>query len=165
MLTFWPYSDDATKTKYMLQLSKLASFSASDGHLVAPLQPWDKVDRNCFLLTLKGAPEVLLPCCSYILNPEGGQPISLTNRELERISAVQESWSRQGQRVILLARRLVSDEWLEKAASSQTEEFSNAVGEYMTDLIIVGLVGLIDPLKPDIKHTVQWVVQLNHVLK
>lgn len=139
----------------MLQLSKLAAFAPLDGPLVPPLQSWDNFDRGCFLLTLKGAPEVLLPYCSHVLNPEGGQPIPLTAREKDRISAVQERWSRQGQRVILLARRVIRDEELEKAANLQSEDFVNIVDEYMTDLIIVGLVGLNDPLKPDIKHTVQ----------
>ncbi|KDR70264.1 hypothetical protein GALMADRAFT_255158 [Galerina marginata CBS 339.88] len=144
-----------SKTKYMLQLSKLAASTPRDGPLVAPLAPWDNFTHNSFLLTLKGAPEVLLPYCSHVLNPLGGPPIPLSAREKERISAVQEKWSRHGQRVLLLARRVFSDEWLEKSANVQSEEFGNVVEEHMTDLIIVGLVGLIDPLKPDIKHTVQ----------
>lgn len=144
----------------MLQLSKLATSTPLNGPLVSPLASWDSFTRECFLLTVKGAPEVLLPYCSHVLNPRGGPPIALTVREKDRISAVQEKWSRQGQRVILLARRIVRDDWLEKAAVSNThsEEFGTAVDEYMTDLIIVGLVGLIDPLKPDIKHTVKYVL-------
>jgi sodium/potassium-transporting ATPase subunit alpha len=85
----------------------------------------------------------------------GGAPIPLSAREKDRISAVQENWSRQGQRVILLARRIVHDEWLEKSANTNSEEYAHVVDEYKTDLTIVGLVGLIDPLKPDIKHTVR----------
>ena len=141
----------------MLQLSRLSPSTPLEGPLVAPLAPWDNFTRGSFLLTVKGAPEVLLPYCSHVLNPLGGPPVTLSAREKDRISAVQERWSRQGQRVILLARRIVRDEWLEKSANTQSEEFGTVVDEYMTDLTIVGLVGLIDPLKPDIKHTVRWV--------
>ncbi|KAF9554795.1 sodium-potassium ATPase [Agrocybe pediades] len=145
-----------SKTKYMLQLSRLADTTAvTDGPTIAPLAPWDEFTRASLLLTIKGAPDILLPHCSYVLDPQGGAPIPLMSREIDRITAVQEKWSRQGQRVILLARRVVRDEFLEKTAGVQSEEFVNVVDEYVTDLIIVGLVGLIDPLKPDIKHTVK----------
>jgi len=141
----------------MMQLSRLSPSVPLTGPLVAPLAPWDNFVHGSFLLTVKGAPEVLLPHCSHVLNPLGGAPLPLSAHEKDRISAVQENWSRQGQRVILLARRIVRDEWLEKSANRHSEEFANAVDEYMIDLTIVGLVGLIDPLKPDIKHTVRWV--------
>ncbi|KAF5309044.1 hypothetical protein D9619_013557 [Psilocybe cf. subviscida] len=144
-----------SKTKYMLQLSKLAALPSSEEGLVTPLAEWDHFKSSSLLLTLKGAPEVLLPYCSYALDPRGGAPIPLSALEKARISAVQEKWSRQGQRVILLARRVINDQYLEKATDTNSEEFSEVLDEYMSDLIIVGLVGLIDPLKPDIKHTVQ----------
>jgi len=142
----------------MLQLSKLSNSTILDGHAIPPLASWDDFTPASFLLTMKGAPEILLPHCSYVLDPKGGPPIPLTAREIERISVIQEKWSRQGQRVLLLARRAIQDEFLEKASAIQSEEFSDVLDDYVTDLIIVGLVGLIDPLKPDIKHTVQYVL-------
>jgi len=141
----------------MLQLSKLSGTASLNGPLIAPLASWDNFKPASFLLTLKGAPEILLPHCSYVLDPQGGPPIPLTRYEIDRVSAVQETWSRQGQRVILLARRVIHDEFFEKASAFQSEEFSSVLDEYTSDLIIVGLVGLIDPLKPDIKNTVQYV--------
>ena len=141
----------------MLQLSKLAPDTPIDAeNLVAPLAPWDNFTDDSFLLTVKGAPEVLLPFCTHTLNPRGGPPILISGWEKDRIAAVQEKWSRQGQRVILLARRIVRDEYLSKAKDSQSEEFGEAVDEYMSGLIVVGIVGLMDPLKPDIKHTVRY---------
>ncbi|KAF9481785.1 sodium-potassium ATPase [Pholiota conissans] len=141
-----------SKTKFMLQLSKLSP--TIQGSMVAPLASWDNFTPGCFLMTVKGAPEVLLPYCSFALNPNGGAPIHLSDEAKERIAAVQDRWSRQGQRVLLLARRVVRDQFLEKSVDTNSEEFGQAVDNYMTDLIVVGLVGLIDPLKPDIKHTV-----------
>lgn len=144
----------------MLQLSKLAALPSAEEGLVTPLAEWDHFKSSSLLLTLKGAPEILLPYCSYALDPRGGPPIPLSPIEKARISAVQEKWSRQGQRVILLARRVINDQYLEKATDPNSEEFGEALDEYMSDLIIVGLVGLIDPLKPDIKHTVQYAFSL-----
>ena len=141
----------------MLQLSELSSTIPLDGPLIAPLAPWDNYTRGCFLLSVKGAPEVLMPRCSHVLDPSGGPPIPISTSIRESIINVQENWSRTGQRVLLLARRIVRDNWLEGATERQSEEFAEVVEEYNRDLIIVGLLGLIDPLKPDIKHTVRSV--------
>ena len=144
----------------MLQLSELSS-AYVDGPVVAPLAPWDNYSRGSFLLSVKGAPEVLMPRCSYVLDPSGGPPISISPSIREIITNVQENWSRTGQRVLLLARRIVRDSWLEEETDRNSQEFAEVVEEYNRDLIIVGLVGLIDPLKPDIKHTVRLVPVLN----
>ena len=141
----------------MLQLSELSPAIPLDGPLIAPLAPWDNYTRGSFLLSVKGAPEVLMPRCSHVLNPSGGSPIPISTSIRETITNVQENWSRTGQRVLLLARRIVRDNWLENATDRQSQEFAEVVEEYNRDLIIVGLVGLIDPLKSDIKHTVRSV--------
>ncbi|PPQ70421.1 hypothetical protein CVT24_013171 [Panaeolus cyanescens] len=141
--------------KYMLQLSRLAPTVKLDPNSpVAPLATWDNFTSGCFLLTVKGAPEVLLSRCSYVINPAGGPPLPLSQNVKDRIIDVQERWSSQGQRVILLARRVVQDIYLEKATDYNSIEFADAVQEFNSNLVIVGLVGLIDPLKPDIKQTV-----------
>lgn len=141
----------------MLQLSKVSPDTPLDGRsLIAPLAPWDNFTADSFLLTVKGAPEVLLPHCTHTLDPSGGPPIKLSGWEMDRIAAVQEKWSRQGQRVILLAKRIVRDTYLSKATNTNSEEFAEAVDELMNGLVFVGIVGLIDPLKPDIKHTVKY---------
>ncbi|KAF9524928.1 hypothetical protein CPB83DRAFT_897469 [Crepidotus variabilis] len=85
---------------------------------------------------------------------KGGPPIPLGTRQLETITQIQESWSRQGQRVLLLARRIVQDEYLEKFANRQPEDYGDVVEDYINDFIVVRLVGLMDPLKPDIRQTV-----------
>ena len=101
-----------------------------------------------------------MPCCSHVLNPSGGLPIPISTSICETITNIQENWSRTGQQVLLLACRIVRDNWLENATDCQSQEFTEVVEEYNRDLIIVGLVGLIDPLKPDIKHTVRSVLVL-----
>lgn len=136
----------------MLKLSKLTSPSEQ---LVAPLAPWDQSSSESLLLTSKGAPEILLPRCSFVLNPAGGPPIPLSAQVLERITAVQEQWARDGQRVLLLARRIIKEGAIPRFLDPQSDEYAGIVDGYHRDLVIVGLVGLIDPLKPDIKQTVR----------
>lgn len=142
----------------MLQLSELSPSVSLDGPPVPPLAPWDHYTRGSFLLTVKGAPEVLLPRCSHVLGPAGSMPIPVSPAIHERIRDIQERWSRSGQRVLLLARRIVRDDWLSRATDRLSEEFAEVVEEFNRDLIIVGLIGLINPLKPDIKHTVRSVL-------
>ena len=148
----------------MLQLSELSPGVNLDGPVIAPLAPWDNYTPGSFLLTVKGAPEVLMPRCAYVLDPSGGPPIAISGSIRESITNIQENWSRTGQRVLLLARRIVHDKWLENEPDRNSQEFAEVVEEYNRDLIIVGLVGLIDPLKPDIKHTVRLVSVLTTLL-
>jgi sodium/potassium-transporting ATPase subunit alpha len=148
----------------MLQLSELSPAVPLDGPPVPPLAPWDNYTRGCFLLSVKGAPEVLMPRCTHVLGPGGSVPMPLSPTIREHITDIQENWSRNGQRVLLLARRIVQDDWLTQATDRQSEEFAEVVEEFNRDLIIVGLIGLINPLKPDIKRTVRSVSVPNRVI-
>lgn len=145
------------QTKYMLKLSRLAEPTPANVN-VAPIASWDHFHPMDYLLTVKGAPEVLLPRCGYVINPSGGPPIPIDQSVLGRISAVQERWAKGGQRVILLARRVITEDLLPKGFDPQLDEFEETILELNADLIIVGLVGLVDPLKPSIPHVVQYVL-------
>ena len=146
----WGIADTATQNKYMLKLFKSAGNKAS-----APIAAWDNFAPSDSLLVVKGAPEVLLPRCKFTLNPQGGEPIALSEREIEGITRVQEKWARDGQRVLLLARRVVRGDEIPKGADLLSEEFGELVETLREDLVIVGMVGLIDPLKPSIPHVVK----------
>ncbi|KAI1791319.1 sodium-potassium ATPase [Ganoderma leucocontextum] len=139
-----------SKNKYMLKL-----FKAAGPKTPAPVAAWDSFAPSDSLLVVKGAPEVLLPCCKFTLDPQGGEPIPLSQGEIERITRVQEKWARDGQRVLLLSRRVVREDEIPKGADPSSEEFGELVEALRDDLIIVGMVGLIDPLKPSIPHVVK----------
>ncbi|TBU64935.1 sodium-potassium ATPase [Dichomitus squalens] len=138
-----------SKNKYMLKLCQSALDKSP-----APIAPWDNFARSDFLLLVKGAPEVLFPRCKLVVNPAGGFPIPLSAPVCERIKRVQEQWARDGQRVLLLARRVVREDEIPKGADPQSEEFAELVESLRDNLIIVGLLGLIDPLKPSIPDVV-----------
>ncbi|TBU35112.1 sodium-potassium ATPase [Dichomitus squalens] len=139
-----------SKNKYMLKLCQSALDKSP-----APIAPWDNFARSDFLLLVKGAPEVLFPRCKLVVNPAGGFPIPLSAPVSERIKRVQEQWARDGQRVLLLARRVVREDEIPKGADPQSEEFAELVESLRDNLIIVGLLGLIDPLKPSIPDVVK----------
>ena len=138
------------QNKYMLKLCQ-----STVSERPAPLASWDDFSTSDFLLTVKGAPEVLIPRCKFVSNPEGGEPIPLSAQVLERVTRVQEEWARDGQRVLLMARRVVKADEVPKSADPQSDEFDELVESFRDNLIIVGLVGLIDPLKPSIPEVVR----------
>ncbi|KAF8577540.1 sodium-potassium ATPase [Ramaria rubella] len=144
-----------SKTKYMLKLSKLSPEYAVVSPLPAPIALWDDFSPADYLLTVKGAPEVLFPRCSYVLPPGGGVPLRLTPELLAQIVATQESWASLGRRVLVIARKIIRDEELPKDVQKNRQALAESVNELNEDLVIVGLVGLIDPLKEDIVDTVR----------
>ncbi|EJF58252.1 sodium-potassium ATPase [Dichomitus squalens LYAD-421 SS1] len=139
-----------SKNKYMLKLLETTLPNPP-----TPIAPWDHFAPADSLLVVKGAPEVLLPRCKYALDPKGGEPIPLSPPVLERLTRVQEQWARDGQRVLLLARRVVRADEIPKSADPLSEEFGELVETLRDNLIVVGLVGLVDPLKPGIADVVK----------
>ncbi|CUA71243.1 sodium/potassium-transporting ATPase subunit alpha [Rhizoctonia solani] len=138
----------SSKTKFMLKFSKLVDISS--GTLPAPLVDSDEFNSQTdYLLTAKGAPDVLYPRCTSIMSPVDGQVLDLTPERLARIVAVQNRWAARGRRVLMLGRRIVRGSELKGPISDEM------IAEVNQDLTIIGLVGLIDPLKEDIIETVR----------
>lgn len=96
---------------------------------------------------MKGAPEILLPRCSSMLEDKGGI-VPMTEEDIKRIEDTQDSWSRQGKRVILLARRET------KVPSSSNHEREVLVAARQ-GLTFVGLVGIVDPPRDEIPAVVK----------
>ncbi|KAI9507404.1 sodium-potassium ATPase [Russula earlei] len=144
-----------SKTKFMLTISEVMPRTNDSGLLPAPLASWDSFAPADLLLCVKGAPDVLLMRCTHVVAPGGDRPLNLTYAARQRIVAIQDQWAAQGRRVLLLARRVVARELLPQKIDSYAEGFDELIDGLNSELIIVGLVGLIDPLKPDIPDTVR----------
>ncbi|KAF8754621.1 cation transport ATPase (P-type) family [Rhizoctonia solani] len=137
----------SSKTKFMLKLSKLVD---SSGSLPAPLVRSDMFNpQTDYLLTVKGAPDVLYPRCTSIMSPVDGQVFDLTPERLAQLTAVQNRWAARGRRVLMLGRRIVRGSEFKGPISDES------IAEVNWNLTIIGLVGLIDPLKEDIIETVR----------
>ncbi|KAG8712443.1 hypothetical protein FRC11_000131 [Ceratobasidium sp. 423] len=138
----------SSKTKFMLKFSKLVDLSS--GSLPAPLVPSDDFNPHTdYLLTVKGAPDVLYPRCTSIMSPVDGQVFDLTPERLAQITEIQNRWAARGRRVLMLGRRIVRGSELKGPISDET------IAKVNWNLTIIGLVGLIDPLKEDIIETVR----------
>jgi sodium/potassium-transporting ATPase subunit alpha len=132
-------------------------FNSKDKYMVHVAE---RVDRDGeggksrdVVLYIKGAPDILMPRCSHSLNFEGGsQPLSAQHRKF--IEDVKDNWSREAKRVILIARKKLSETTI--ALDPQTREFENAIDqEIKWGLELVGMVGMVDPPRDEIPEAIQ----------
>jgi len=95
------------------------------------------------LALVKGAPEIILPRCSRYLSGEKSEPLWETPRQ--EVAARVEAYAGEALRVLALAYRPL-------AAAAVREEMGP---EIENDLIFVGLVGLLDPPRPEVPAAVE----------
>jgi sodium/potassium-transporting ATPase subunit alpha len=106
------------------------------------------------VMFIKGAPDVLLPRCSSVLFPSG-QISTLTADLLEDLTVLQGRWSSSGQRVLLLTRRAFSRSRLDVKEFGSPEVVEQILREEMSDLVVVGMIGIVDPPRADIPEVVK----------
>ncbi|GAW12866.1 hypothetical protein ANO14919_022370 [Xylariales sp. No.14919] len=105
------------------------------------------------LLTIKGAPDVLIGrCSSFTTNAGDTHPFDDDMRTA--FEDVKNLYSSQGKRCILLARKVIPQSNI--PFDRNTSQFEEAVLEQAkTDLTLVGLLAIVDPLRPEIRDVVQ----------
>jgi sodium/potassium-transporting ATPase subunit alpha len=134
-----------SSTKYML---KVVAHSPSISHAEQAAMP---VLDGHHILLVKGAPDVLLQRSTHVYDPASGQSLPLSSENLAAIVKVQERWSSQGQRVLLLARKHIPI----GEEGPETTAFSDRVIRSVNDLEVVGLVGILDPPQDGVKESIQ----------
>ncbi|KAF9928676.1 hypothetical protein FBU30_002197 [Linnemannia zychae] len=120
----------------------------------------DANEKDDMLVFVKGAPDVLLPYCSSFWSAttkNGPQP--LTSEWVAELSRIQETWSRSGKRVLMLCKGRYSPYIAKFNLSIAGSSTSNSVQEELSrqglqELCILGLVGIIDPPRAEIKDTI-----------
>lgn len=105
------------------------------------------------ILTIKGAPDILVQRCSTFLASDEG-PRDLLEDDRKEIETIKNSWSSQGKRVILLARKTLPDRFF--TLSTASREYQQQIMEEANHgLEMVGLVGIVDPLRKEIPEVVR----------
>ena len=103
-----------------------------------------------FLVLVKGAPDVLLPKCSSWLSFHTNTVQPLDSEACHLLSQAQEKLSRNAERVIMLCQRRYGP-----VASLRSNAFSDELTEHaLTDLTIIGILGILDPPHPESAETV-----------
>ncbi|KAF2091308.1 calcium ATPase [Saccharata proteae CBS 121410] len=138
-----------SKNKFMIQVAQKEVYEPTNDAMATEdgITPDDKV------LMIKGAPDILLPRCTLYNDFEGVvQP--LTDSERRFIEDVKNRWSKQGKRVILMAQKILSKEVASHPI--QSREFEDGVMEEASaDLVLIGLVGIVDPPRDEIPEVVR----------
>lgn len=104
----------------------------SDRKLMTTIHPWD----GKYVAYVKGAPDVLISRSKYIFKANQVRP--LTQDDIEEISKANKAMASHALRVLALAYRPL-DELPEEPTSEEIEN----------ELIFVGLIGMIDPPRPE----------------
>jgi sodium/potassium-transporting ATPase subunit alpha len=127
-----------SRNKFMIQVIKAAAIDQED------TEPE---------LTIKGAPDILLPRCMFYMDTNGTrQPLSEDHRIC--VNKLKDEWSSQGKRVILVARKQLNEQTM--SYSIDTQEFEDAVMDESTrGLELVGLIAIVDPPKEEIPEVVR----------
>ncbi|KAF9568576.1 hypothetical protein EC968_002914 [Mortierella alpina] len=118
-------------------------------------------EKDDMLVFVKGAPDVLLPhCTSYLTSTNKITPQPLTFDMTGELSRIQQAWSRRGQRVLMLCKGRYSPYLAEHNLSAAGPSSSNAVQDELRrqglqELCILGLVGIMDPPRHEIKDTIR----------
>lgn len=103
----------------------------------------------------KGASEVIVARCAQMYK-DSGELVDLTKESLFNITKVSEQYARRGMRCLSLAYRdLPADvDWEEESSNVMNADGTPAFC-VETDLVFVGLVGIEDPLRPEVPLAIQ----------
>ena len=95
-----------------------------------------------FVQYTKGAPDEILKRCTHYM--ENGEAVPMTQAKLDEILSANKQMADKALRVLAAAKR----DWAEKPADN-TPEFLEK------DLCFVGLTGMIDPVRPEVKAAIE----------
>ncbi|MBR5529395.1 MAG: cation-translocating P-type ATPase [Oscillospiraceae bacterium] len=95
-----------------------------------------------FVQYTKGGPDVVLARCAYYY--EAGKVLPMTEEKRAEIMAANKAMADKALRVLAAAKR----DWAEKPAEN-TPEFLEQ------DLVFLGLTGMIDPVRPEVKAAIE----------
>ncbi|KAI9844639.1 MAG: hypothetical protein M1838_002094 [Thelocarpon superellum] len=140
-----------SKNKFMVRTFALAAPAGRD--LALSSSEATAIEPASTLLTIKGAPDILIGRCTHFV-AETGETCLLDDTTRKTLDNIKNQWSAQGKRVILLARKVIMKQALR--VSPQVDEFEGEVMDQVrSGLTLVGLVGIVDPPRDEIPEVVR----------
>ncbi|KAK0431959.1 hypothetical protein EV421DRAFT_2011723 [Armillaria borealis] len=121
-----------------------------------PISSSDNFDAlSDYVLLVKGAPEIISRRCSHIMDSKGFIG-PMDDAHADSLSAIQEQFASNGQRVLLMAKKIIRGAELPVDFFVESGSFpmEDRILGLNSDLTAVGLVALIDPPRDDVKDTV-----------
>lgn len=120
---------------------RMITIHAIDNPKLDDISPFvDSTYKNMQVVAVKGAPDVVLKLCTQIQSTDGKSAAPLDEAGRKQILDANDAMTKDALRVIGVAYRLVND--------TPTELNSK---ELEKDLIFAGLIGMIDPARPEVK--------------
>ncbi|KAI5270318.1 cation-transporting ATPase pacL [Aureobasidium subglaciale] len=113
----------------------------------------DNDPQQGILLTIKGAPDVLIGKCSTYMD-QNGKLQELGNEGRSVIEAIKNKWSSQGKRVLLLAQKPLTQVKLNPQEQPQVYE-EYVMAHAASGMTLVGLVAIVDPPRPEMPEVVR----------
>ncbi|KAG6826073.1 hypothetical protein H0H92_001227 [Tricholoma furcatifolium] len=111
---------------------------------------FDSEKRPESVIFVKGAPDILVPKCTSYWSATNNDVQPLDAEAKAKLVATQEKWSRSGQRVIIVCMRHYTP-----YAALGSNDFAPEITQSGVDgLTVVGLLGIMDPPRPETAHTV-----------
>ncbi|EPE34198.1 Calcium ATPase, transmembrane M [Glarea lozoyensis ATCC 20868] len=140
-----------SKNKYMIRTLELAEEKGLEVALhTTEAATFRAIDT---LLTIKGAPDVLITRCTKFITPDGDAK-PLDENTLREIENIKDKWSSEGKRVILLARKTICREEMRESPTSARYE-DEVMHHARSGLTFVGIVGIVDPPRDEIPSVVK----------
>ena len=121
-------------------VERLAQF-----HFDPALRRMSTVDRDVDRIRVhsKGAPEELLPLCSAVVGEDGNERL-LTQEDRATFDRLVSGWAKEGLRLLAVAERDIDQPDLADLSREQAER----------DLVLLGVVAMIDPPRPEVADAV-----------
>ena len=106
------------------------------------------------VITLKGAPDILIKQCAWIINDDGTQS-KLDEKSLARLKQIQNEWCLLGQRVLLICKKTESESHMIKQGFSTSPAAFETYLKETKDLCVLGMVGIIDKPREGIENVIR----------
>lgn len=140
-----------SKNKFMIRVLGLTHPDGLED--AVPLDTASVFEPGDLLLTIKGAPDRLLDRCNHYIGRTGASHF-ITPAIKAQIEGIQQEYSSQGRRVLLLAHKSLSRSSIKSSPLSSAFE-GEMVTQAKSGLTLVGLVAIIDPPRPEIPEVIQ----------